>query len=215
MRIAKAFFTRSDSKIKIKIWEGVDYPEEIVFEKDMYYFEMEAETENFIRLDTLIYVNKNFFVGYEINYSYPADTFAVFTAVPRGEDGANSAYCKKENQWLPLTNGEESFNTSLSIKPVVMNYYPPDKTKPEEFPVHEVTIYPNPTYQNLQVLFRTPPAGNISLSIYDIHGRLVLKGTKESPEPNFNINISNLYQGMYLLKITYEGGEAALKFVKL
>lgn len=214
LNISKRNYSHPDSKIKIKIWNDQGNTYDLAFEKDLYYFEM-TEGANFIRLDTVLYVNECFYMGYEINYSYAEDTFAVFTATPRSDILKNTAFYRSEGNWLPLTDGENSFSTSLSISPAVMNYDPPDKLKPEDFPVKEVTLYPNPTYGNLQVLFKTKPAGNVDLNVYDYSGRLVLRITKYSPEPNFVLKTDQLNQGLYLLKITQGGTETTVKFVKL
>ncbi len=214
MNISKLNFTLPYSKIKIKLWNDQAYPNDLVFEKDLYYFEM-IEGENFIRLDTILYVNQCFYMGYEIDYSYSEDTFAVSTSLPGTDINSNTAFYKGEGKWLPLTDGNQSFSTSLSIWPVAMNYNPPDKLKPEEFPVKEVTLYPNPTYGNLQVLFKSEPAENVDLNVYDCGGRLVLKLTKQSPEPNFLLTTDQLNQGVYLLRIIYGSKETTLKFVKL
>jgi len=49
MNISKRNFALPDSKIKIKLWNDHGYPGNLVFEKELYYFEM-AEGENFIRV---------------------------------------------------------------------------------------------------------------------------------------------------------------------
>jgi hypothetical protein len=214
MNISKRNFALPNSKIKIKLWNDHGYPGDLVFEKDLYYFEM-IEGENFIRLDTFLYVNEGFYLGYEIDYQNSEDTFAVNTSLPGTDIGSNTAFYRGANQWFPLTDGNQSFSTSLSIWPIVMNYDPPDKLKPEDFPVKEVTLYPNPTYGNLQVLFKTEPEEIVNLYVYDCSGKLVLKTTKHSPEPNFVLNTSYLNQGIYLLKIIQASKETTLKFVKL
>lgn len=216
IKVARRHITQSNSKIKIKVWKDNDYPHDLIYEKDLYYFELINNQENFIRLDTILYVNNGFYIGYEINYDHPEDTFAVYTSMPATEIAVNTAFYRSADQWLPLiTDRYQSTPASLSIKVLAMNYYPPDKQNPEDFPVKEVTLYPNPTYGNLQVLFKSEPPEEIDLKVYDLSGRLVLNVTKQSTGPNFVLNTNNLNQGLYLLKITYSGVGYTLKFVKL
>ncbi len=215
MKISKLDFAQPDSKIKIKVWKDPGFPDDLIYEKEVYYSEMMRDQENFIRLDTLLYVNESFYIGYEISYNNFADTFALYTTIPETGADENTAFYRSAGQWLPLTDGAQAYSASLSIWPVVMNYYPPDILNPEEFPVHEVTLYPNPTYGNLQVLFKSAPSDDVNLKVYDVSGRLVLEVTKQSPEPNFILNTGNLNQGIYLLKITHSEKDSTIKFVKL
>jgi len=215
MLVSKLRYLRTDSKIKIKIWKGQENYNDLIYEQDVYYFEMIENQENFIRLDTILYVNEEFYAGYEINYNNPEDTFALSTTVPKTETIENSAFYWDRYRWRELTDGINSYSTSLFIQPVVMNYYPADKQNPGGFPVHEVTLYPNPTYGDLQVLFKSAPSGDVDLKAYDLSGKLVLKVTYNSPEPNFVLSTGNLAQGVYLLKITENSVETTLKFVKL
>jgi hypothetical protein len=215
MDVAKRHFSAPDSKIKIKVWSGSNYPGDLLYEKDLYYFELLEGQENFIRLDSIIHVDREFYIGYEIFYRTPADTFAVYTTASSSPEKINSAFYRGNEGWLPLTDGENSYITSLSLRPVVMNYFPHNKLYPRGFPVDEVTLYPNPTYGDMQVLFESAPSEIVEMQVFDLTGRLVLEATEYSPEPNFILNTNNLSTGSYILKIANGDMNITLNFVKL
>jgi lysyl endopeptidase len=215
INVAKAYTQRADSRITLKIWDGTDRPEIVLFVKSFYSFELVAEEENFLRLDTLIQVDRNFFMGYEINYETPLDTFAVFTALHTDTEISNSAYAEYNGTWQPLTNGVEVFNASLAISPLVIDYYPPPDSQFGEYPFGNITLYPNPTYDKLQILFKNRVEGEILISVYDLMGNLVTQRSVVSPEPNFAFDTGILSQGIFLLKIEYPGNEFVSKIIKL
>ncbi len=224
MDIARAYFTYAPAKFNLKIWEGNTEAEEVVYEKDVYLFELDQDTLNYIPLDTMILVNGNFYVGYEIYYTAPSDTFAVkmvYNASPRE---INTAY-KSISQlgysssfdavWEPLSCDGQSINTSLAIYPVVFNYYISQDTDPENFPVNEVTLYPNPAYDYVQILFKTQPEGTVTVKVIDLSGRVIGIWTDNSPEPNIRLNTSSLIRGMYVVRIEYSEGTFSGKLLIL
>jgi len=79
----------------------------------------------------------------------------------------------------------------------------------DEFLRQNVKIYPNPVVDNL---FIESNQSNIQkLLIYDLSGRIVLK--QEGLENN-QLDVSNLRQGIYILKIHTSGGVIQRKLIK-
>jgi hypothetical protein len=73
---------------------------------------------------------------------------------------------------------------------------------------HHVTLFPNPADHYLTI----ENAGNSILEIFDLQGKLMstiaLDGNKT------NLDISGLYQGLYLLKFIYPDGTIVKKLIK-
>ncbi len=74
----------------------------------------------------------------------------------------------------------------------------------------EVKIYPNPTSNYLFI--ELPTVNNDLYSIYDINGRLLLKGDLASE--NNRIDISKLNSGVYILKVSTLRGEVLKRILK-
>ena len=80
----------------------------------------------------------------------------------------------------------------------------------------EITVFPNPTNGQItvQTLPATSPQNDASFQIYDISGRIVqtqfIASQRNANENEFTIDISNLTNGMYYLKI----GNETVKIIK-
>jgi lysyl endopeptidase len=224
MDIARSYFTDSQARFTLKIWEGNSKAEEIVYEKDVYLFELKPDTLNYISLDTMILVNGNFFVGYEVYYRNPADTFAVkmvYNPDPREINtaykliGSNEGSSYFDPVWDLISCGNQTINTSLAIYPVVFNYYISKDTDLENFPLNEVTLYPNPAYDHVQILFKLQPQEAVTVKVYDLNGQIIDIRTTDSPEPNIRLDTSAFIRGMYVLRIDYSEGTVYRKLLIL
>ena len=130
--------------------EGSSKADDIIYEKEVYLFELQEDTVNYIPLDSLILVDGNFYVGYEIYYKSPPDTFAlkmVYNASPRETNTAYKSISLLgypntwDEVWEPLSCKDQTINTSLAIYPLVFDYYISENTDLENYPVNEVTLY--------------------------------------------------------------------------
>lgn len=74
-----------------------------------------------------------------------------------------------------------------------------------------ISVYPNPA--NETVTIRMPQAADVSITITDVAGRVMLeqqlKGTAQT-----TINISMLSPGVYLVNVRHEGQQYVTKLVK-
>ena len=79
-----------------------------------------------------------------------------------------------------------------------------------------LTIFPNPTEDVVNLTFVS--SGNESkLEIYDAQGKIVASpnlGYKEFGEHTVSINVGNLSDGLYLIKISSGGSTVSKKFIK-
>ena len=79
------------------------------------------------------------------------------------------------------------------------------------------SLYPNPTYQLLNVILQSPKAQTIRLIISDAAGKVVLQHNLQlqKGENNKTINVLALAKGAYIVKVITDGGETVVsKFVK-
>lgn len=217
LKVAKAAINNPGSFIMLKIWNGHEEPQEQLFEKKVYMTEIQPVDDNLILLDTLILVNKHFFVGYEIFYTGESiDTFAIYTGLRDTSLTDIAALMNADNGWQRLNNGVNEYDVSLAVNPMVLDYYPIPGTGYGDYPFDEVTIYPNPSYDEIQILFENRPAGDVSVDVYDLLGNFIYSETFYSPEPNLQMETGKIgRQGFFILRIKYNGKSAVKKFIKL
>ena len=81
-------------------------------------------------------------------------------------------------------------------------------TKPES----ELTIYPNPAQNGLQIQTNRPANGQMDIVISDLVGRELIHTTLSNTSEH--INIEGLTTGMYFINIYCDGQSIAKKFIK-
>lgn len=84
----------------------------------------------------------------------------------------------------------------------------------EENVVNTLKISPNPAENSLQIQFENIGKDLVESSIYDLSGVLVMQQQSSTDKGTFDLDISSLSSGMYLLKVNSEGQSASVRFVK-
>jgi hypothetical protein len=79
--------------------------------------------------------------------------------------------------------------------------------------LNAISVYPNPASEILKIDFQSRIEDEVSLSIIDITGKTVLENTSELMDRHLDIDISQLPQGAYLLKLSMKEEQIVRKFV--
>lgn len=195
----------TDPHINIKIWNGTDKPTDLVYSKAVLFSELVTGEFNDIELAFPVAVNKDFFVGYEVLYEMPVDTFAV-AHLPLQADAVwdNTAYMYYNNAWKPYS---EVFgqNTSLAIKALVgfsdIATGIEDELSSNE--VHKLKIYPNPLVYKSNVVFPNKSNQKYRLVVVDASGRVV-RIIENITGNNVIINREQLKPGVHIINLSGE-----------
>lgn len=87
-------------------------------------------------------------------------------------------------------------------------------TRELPIPVNELTVYPNPTVGFLKVEFASSIEKIESYRLFDIYGRIMIENLiKHKNNSGFEIDISSLAKGIYILQIRMENQNSAVKKV--
>jgi hypothetical protein len=86
-------------------------------------------------------------------------------------------------------------------------------TTPESF--ENLTVYPNPAHEILNIEFNSPKVQNVNLSLATITGNNITTDLFRSVSGNFKttLDISGLPRGIYLLNLRSEQGNSVQKIV--
>ncbi|HMS32449.1 MAG TPA: T9SS type A sorting domain-containing protein [Ignavibacteria bacterium] len=88
---------------------------------------------------------------------------------------------------------------------------------PDEFSLNQ--NYPNPFNPETKIDYRLPDNGNVTLSIFDVNGRLVstlLNGPVSSGYHSVNFNAADVSSGVYYYKLEFSGnGKSFSKVMKM
>ncbi|MBL7729255.1 MAG: T9SS type A sorting domain-containing protein [Dinghuibacter sp.] len=75
-----------------------------------------------------------------------------------------------------------------------------------------ISVYPNPARENLNIQFSSLPGGGALATITDASGRVILN--RRLANNTTTLNTQNWARGIYLLRIQYEGGVFTRRLVK-
>ena len=81
----------------------------------------------------------------------------------------------------------------------------------------KTNIYPNPFYEQTNIVFELPNPQKIEVSLYDNAGKLIRiidSGEKIKGTYNYNINCTNLTAGIYFIVLKTEIGKLSSKIIK-
>ncbi|WP_053002203.1 T9SS type A sorting domain-containing protein [Kordia jejudonensis] len=80
-----------------------------------------------------------------------------------------------------------------------------------EFEANKILMYPNPTKETLHIQAKTPIS---DISIFDINGRLVKTEQPNSSSLDHQMDLKNISQGIYFIKIQTNSGIQTQKLIK-
>ena len=191
--ILRAYSGNTDSHITVKIWDdNGGIPGNELASKNVLISEFSEGMWKYIEFNSYVEVQGKYYVGYEIYYNTPVDTFVVHMVEDRGESGINTALTYYNNQWR-FYNDISSLHTSLAIEVLICTITGEEDIL--ETSTSEVNIYPNPMQSKFYIKTNFE---KFDVIIYDIFGRVV---KHENNYRNIGIDCSNLSNGIYLVEI--------------
>ncbi|NOU61717.1 PKD domain-containing protein [Marinifilum caeruleilacunae] len=197
----------ADPSVTIKIWNGTTEPTQEVYSQVVPYSELTEDEFNIIDLDFSVAVEDNFFVGYEINYTTPIDSFAVAHLPLESDKGwDNTAYMHYNDSWSAYSDiFSGNPNTSLAIKALVG--YDAGATGIDDNlgnrKVEKLLIYPNPMRDKTKVEFPNDRNQKYRLIVVDANGRVV-RIIENITDNNVTINREQLKPGVHIINLTGE-----------
>ncbi|MCK5921457.1 MAG: T9SS type A sorting domain-containing protein [Methylococcales bacterium] len=78
------------------------------------------------------------------------------------------------------------------------------------------SLYPNPAASKINLAYRMDSPGEVEIELLDISGKVVnraAKGQRPAGEHLFSFDVSGLAEGLYLCKLSLEGGVWTRRFV--
>jgi lysyl endopeptidase len=91
--------TTDISKIKLKIWNGIDKPDSLIFEQSLSKDSLITGKYYCLRLKNRIKAGSDFYIGFDFTNSNKLDSIRFFTAKTRSNK-SNSLYYYYKNQWV-------------------------------------------------------------------------------------------------------------------
>jgi lysyl endopeptidase len=215
VNVAKRYAAADNSFVTYKIWEKTidGLPGNTVFEQKFYVRDLVSDTINYIDCGSIIRIKDDFFIGYEIVYNNPSDTFAVKQSA-FVDDQKNNYYIQAAGKWERVDRyTSDTIQGALDIRLVICDSIPVGiKNKKTENPPG-FTLYPNPAKEYINLTLNRFTGSPVELSIYDLTGRLILKETVYQFENSHQIKTNTLKKGVYLISLNFGNYMYTGKFV--
>ena len=113
----------SDAKITMKIWDdNSGFPGTVLYSEDIDIADFTVDAYNNITFASPTTVPSDFFIGYQIYYNTPQDTFAVYQAYERGAGSpiVSTAFVKYNGTWRDMNVlFGNNLNTALCVYPYI------------------------------------------------------------------------------------------------
>jgi hypothetical protein len=167
---------------------------------------------NLITLDNPLIVNGKYFIGYELNYTNPSDTFAVYST-SRKKTSQNKAFIQQDGFWKPFYAfpGIDQ-PTSLLIdaqgcQSIAADTIPPTPTEANKFKI----LYPQTGISDYVYLQNTGSEEYVRINLYDISGRKMFIRQENITSVPQLIALENYSSGIYFLTIEGSTGTQVIK----
>lgn len=89
----------NDAEITVKVYNGNEIPEELIYAEIIQLNTFAEGVMNKIDFSEPVIPGKTFFIGFELSYLQPTDSFVVFQS-PKEPDEENHFFFKKDNTWF-------------------------------------------------------------------------------------------------------------------
>jgi hypothetical protein len=194
---AAVYSSNPDQTFKFVVWKGGSQPGERIYEKQYALAEfMSINPPVYISLDSTILVSEDFYAGFEINYN--ADTFALNTV--QTSSSLNTSYTFLNGNWKQLQLNGTNYPSHMALRAYMFDYMPKKGVIYNKEELADISIYPNPVDNQLQLLFKNLPEGEVLCKLYNLSGQLVLTKTFVDPAINLPLYINN-QRGIYFLQV--------------
>ena len=216
--VVKAYGANANNKVRFTIWKYdslTGKPGAVLGYKDEIINNFTPMLYKSVLFNNPIPVDGKFFVGYQLYYNNTVDTFVVYMAPNRGQNGKNTLFLSKTpTGWMTLTqffNDTLVYNTSLAIKIVGC------LVGLEENDIKQMMVlYPNPANDKITLEILETNVNDYSFEVLDLAGRkmnVAVKNTYENKQ--FVFDIKHLKQGFYILRSRVNGQTVIHRFTKL
>ena len=202
-------YSNPNAYITFITWDGNDaVPTTVLSEQKVYLRTLSENYYQKIVFDEPLKVDGPFFLGFSMNYS-SNENVVIGLSHNRGYGRPSTLYVQKDGEWQKVSDAYDGISASTGIRVASCLVGVEDIEFSEN-----VSIYPNPCRNELNIENAYGFEGNDFIEIFDNLGRLVYSNEKLSGN-TVNINITNIPTGTYITRIFTQGKVSVQKFEKL
>ena len=204
--LARSYVADSDVDvyISVKVYEGEDNPETLVYSQDFPLNQMVEDAMNYLAFDEAITTIGDFFISCSISQLNEADTLVIYNA--ERLLASNTFFLKDNSGWEKYNIAKgSSTGTALLMEVVACNI---NGEIVNEYVTDDIlTVFPNPVSNGsvLNVYSSAEIEKPEQAKIYNLLGKEIPFQLLSKAEKSFKLQLSNSSAGIYLLQLEING----------
>ena len=198
------------SQITIKVYNGGDLPEDLIYSEVMSISDFVEDAMNFIGFSESIATADTFFVGFELSNMQPQDTFVVYQSL-REPERVNNFFFKQDDQWFDFKNSNvDNYSITNIVEILACNVLKSVTDSPLVKNELEIAVYPNPT--NAYITLETGLEIELdNIQVFNLIGQKVEVTFSHLREKKVQIDLTGNVPGVYFVRFNTEKGFASKK----
>lgn len=202
--------TNNQSEITVKVYNGSNLPETLIYSEKIKIKNLVANAMNFIGFSEIVEPKDSFFIGFELSNIQAADTFVIYQSLRKSYE-INTTYVKKDNGWMTFNDANASGKSMANIiELVACNIDEISTDTPLVNNPMEILLYPNPT-KSVFVLEAGQQILENNIHVFNLIGQEIeVKITKRTSR-KVEINLEGNIPGVYLVRLKHENGYVTRK----
>ncbi len=202
----KASGLKGNSEITVKVYNGNQLPEQLLYSQKIEIKNLTVGAMNFIGFSETVEPADNFFVGFELSNLQPLDTFVVYQSLRESSNQPNSFYLKQNQNWLKFNDANPDKKSMANIFELVacnIDNIMVD-TPLINHPMHMV-LFPNPANSSF-VLEAGQDIPDNSISVFNLLGQKVKANVVKIRSRKVEVDLNGNIPGVYVVRFHYGDG---------
>lgn len=195
----KSKVTSSNSEITLKVYNGNQKPEELIYSKVIKTSELAQDAMNFIGFSQEVKPKSTFFVGFALTNIQPLDSFAVYQSL-RAAGRENSFYLKQNGAWFDFTETNPEKKAIANIfELVACNLDDFGTDTPMVDNPQDMLVFPNPSNSKVTVEAGQDIADN-QIAVFNLLGQKIEVKITRIAERKVDVDLTGNVPGVYFVR---------------
>ena len=195
----KSKVTSNNSEITLKVYNGIEKPEQLIYSQVVKTSQLAQDAMNFIGFSEEVKPGNSFFVGFELTNIQPLDSFAVYQSL-RAAGSENLFYLKQHGTWYNFTDTNPAKKAMANIFELVacnIDDFSTDTPMVEN--PKDILVYPNPSQSTFMIEAGQDIPEN-TITVFNVLGQKNKVKTTRINERKVSIDLTGNVPGVYFIR---------------
>ena len=191
--------TSNNSEITIKVYNGNQKPEKLIYSQVVKTSTLAQDAMNFIKFNVTVEPDDIFFVGFELSNIQPLDSFVVYQSLRPASD-INSFYFKQNNNWFSFKEANPDKKAMSNIfELVACNIGSINTDTPLVENPLEILVFPNPS-NSIVTLEAGQDISDTQIGLFNLLGQKIEVKITRISDRKVDIDLTGNVPGVYFVR---------------